>query len=99
MLRHLRSQNAQLGGMLLVNIGREGAKRPTFAIALSSLERLHPQWFESVTSLGARVEELEETLEERDTSLSEAHRCIGKLESRVVNLEQRLERLERRMAA
>jgi hypothetical protein len=90
MRRFLLRRNAELNGMLLVNIGAENCKKPTYALTLQSLERIHPTWFERAQTLGATVEELKETAEERDTSLAEAHRCIGELTRRVDALERRL---------
>ena len=90
MRRFLLRRNQELNGMLLVNIGAENCKKPTYALTLQSLERIHPTWFEKAQTLGATVEELRATAEEADTSLAEAHRCIGELTRRVSALERKL---------
>lgn len=62
MWRHLIAANRELGGLLLVNMGRTGG-RPRWVVTLAALKALHPQWFFDPESMQARIDVLEEEVE------------------------------------
>ncbi|MFO0735733.1 MAG: hypothetical protein U0270_07635 [Labilithrix sp.] len=60
-LRMLKKLDEQLGGTLLMPSDRNNRG---YTFVRATLQRAHPEYFESVVSLEERVEELEERLEE-----------------------------------
>lgn len=57
MLRHLLKVDAEIGGMLLRNVGSKA--KPRWTVTLRALRGVAPQWFTDPESLMARLEALE----------------------------------------
>lgn len=62
MLRHLLKINAEIGGMLLHNVG--SAKKPRWTVTMKALKRVAPQWLIDDESVEARIAALEEAIAE-----------------------------------
>jgi hypothetical protein len=92
-LRLLERLNAELQGMLLRNVARAGARRPTYTVTLEAMRRAAPEWFadqdaiparldsqeEQLAAMRARVETLEVGLEQTATVAGEARRSIREM--------------------
>lgn len=57
MYRHLMRVNAEVGGMLLRNIGSR--EHPRWTVTLAALRQVSPQWFTDPETVHARLEALE----------------------------------------
>lgn len=59
MRRFLIAKNVELGGQLLVNVGR-GSSRPRWTVTLRALRALAPQWFVDPESTQRQIDWLAE---------------------------------------
>jgi hypothetical protein len=75
MAKHLKRLNAELGGLLLVNIAH-GEDRPRWTISLGALKLAHPQWFQDPESLQRQIDDLSEREAELRLRLHQAEKTI-----------------------
>jgi len=89
MYRYLRGVDEQLGGVLLVNIGRPG-RRPTWTVALEAMCRVNPQWCVTLEGMPGRLARLEERVDELEEVRRAQNREIGRLNLELANIRRRI---------
>lgn len=97
LVRHLLRLNAELGGMLLRNIG--SAERPRWTTTLSALRTASPQWFRDEEAVENRLQELEEQQARSAEVLNAATNQIALLSKGYRELRTKSELLEQNLRA
>lgn len=77
MLRHLLRVNAEVGGMLLRNIGSR--ERPRWTVTLAALQQVAPQWFTDPETVNGRLEALEGEMKQLRRLLAATNETVAQL--------------------
>lgn len=83
MRRHLLAKHAELGGGLLVNVGR-GARRPRWTITLAALHAIAPQWFLDPESMQRQIDWIAEQLDDTRANVEALSRRVTLQHERLV---------------
>lgn len=85
MRRHLIARNRELGGTLLVNVGR-GTERPRWTVTISALQAVSPQWFHDPETIQRELDELREQNEELMWRVTRLERIVEAQTARLAQL-------------